>query len=219
MRAKFLKVVLLFWLCGVILAAFLYAPPAEGLGQASRVIYFHIPVAWVAVLAFLVNMAHSIRYLRKREAADDLRASSAAELGLLFALLATITGSIFARITWGSFWNWDPRETSIFILLLIYGAYFALRSAVEDEERRGRLSAVYAIVAFVTVPFLVFVVPRVYFSLHPEPIVSASGQLKMGARMLQVFLASLAGFTGLFAWLYSLRVRIGGKGAHGSSIS
>lgn len=219
MMAKPLKIALLFWLGGVILAAFLYAPPAEGLGQASRVIYFHIPVAWVAVLAFLVNMIYSIRYLRDRQALDDLRASSAAELGLLFAFLATVTGSIFARITWGSFWNWDPRETSMFILLLIYGAYFALRSAVEDKERRARLSAVYALVAFVTVPFLVFVIPRVYFSLHPEPIVSARGQLKMGARMLQVFLASLVGFTGLFAWLYSLRVRVGGKGTHGSDIS
>jgi len=88
---------------------------------------------------------------------------------------------------------------------------------VEDEERRGRLSAVYALVAFVTVPFLVFVVPRVYFSLHPEPIVSASGQLKMGTRMLQVFLASLVGFTGLFAWLYALRVRIGEGSTYGSS--
>jgi heme exporter protein C len=213
MLGKALKVILLLWLLAVIVAAFLYAPPATGLGQASRVVYFHIPVAWVTVLAFLISMVYSVQYLRKRRTRDDLRAASAAGLGFVFAVLATVTGSIFARITWGSFWNWDPRETSIFILLLIYAAYFALRSAVEDEDRRGRLSAVYAIVAFVTVPFLVFVVPRVYFSLHPDPIISASGKLEMSASMVQVFLASLAGFTGLFAWLYRLTVRIGERKA------
>jgi heme exporter protein C len=209
MLAKLAKLGLLVWMCGVIVAAFLYARPAAGLGEASRVVYFHIPVAWVTVLAFLVSMVYSIQYLRRRRMGDDLRAEAAARLGLVFAILATVTGSIFARITWGSFWNWDPRETSIFILLLIYAAYFALRSAVEDEERRGRLSAVYAIVAFVTVPFLVFVVPRVYFSLHPDPIVNATGQLQMSGRMVQVFLASLAGFTGLFVWLYKITVALG----------
>jgi heme exporter protein C len=203
-----LKVLLLLWISGVILAAFLYAPPDRNLGEAGRVIMFHIPVAWVTVLAFLVSCVYSVIFLRKRNLEDDLRAAASAQLGLVFAVLATVTGSIFARITWGSFWNWDPRETSIFILLLIYAAYFALRSAVEDEERKGRLSAVYAIVAFVTVPFLVFVVPRVYFSLHPD-IITPTGKLEMGARTLQVFLASLAGFTGLYAWMYQLAVRIG----------
>ena len=204
---RLLKLLLLAWLSVMIVAAFLYAPADKSLGEAGRVIIFHIPVAWVTVVAFLVSCLYSVLYLRRRREGDDLRASAAAELGLVFAVLATVTGSIFARITWGSFWNWDPRETSIFILLLIYGAYFALRSAIEDDERRGRLSAVYAIVAFVTVPFLIFIVPRVYFSLHPD-IITPTGKLEMGSRTLQVFLASLAGFTGLFAWLWQLRVRI-----------
>jgi heme exporter protein C len=206
--SKLLKMVLLVWIAVVIVAAFLYAPPDKALGQAGRVIIFHVPVAWVTVLAFMVSCVHSVLYLRRRRPQDDLKASSAASLGLVFAILATVTGSMFARITWGSFWNWDPRETSILILLLIYAAYHALRMAIEDEERRGRLSAVYAIVAAVTVPFLVFVVPRVYFSLHPD-IITPTGGLDMGPRTLQVFLASLAGFTGLFAWLFQLTVRTG----------
>ncbi len=205
-----LKFILLIWLSAVIVAGFLYAPADRSLGEAGKVIIFHIPVAWVTVLAFLVSCVYSVLFLRRRQLGDDLRAACSAELGLVFAVLATITGSIFARITWGSFWNWDPRETSIFILLLIYGAYFALRSAVEDEDRRARLSAVYAIVAFVTVPFLVFVVPRVYFSLHPD-IITPTGSLQMGARTLQVFLSSLAGFTGLYVWLFQLAVRIARK--------
>jgi len=204
-----LKLFLGIWMSGVLVAAFLYAPPALGLGEASRVIYFHIPVAWVAVLAFLVSMVSAIQYLRTRETTYDDRANVAAQLGFLFCLLATVTGSIFARITWGSFWNWDPRETSIFILLLIYAAYFALRTAVEDDERRARLAAVYSIIAFITVPFLVFVVPRIYFSLHPEAaFLSKTGGLTMNRKMLQVFLGSLAGFTGIFVWLYRLQLSI-----------
>jgi heme exporter protein C len=164
----------------------------------------------VAVLAFCVNLVASVRYLRKRDALDDARAAAAARLGLVFSVLATVTGSLFANVMWNSFWNWDPREVSIAILLLIYAAYFALREAVPDEERRATLSAAYAVLAFVTMPFLVFVVPRIYWSLHPDTIIGATGKLKleMESRMLQVLLASLVGFTGLFVWLYTLDVRL-----------
>jgi len=194
----------------VILAAFLYAEPEATLGHAARVIFFHIPAAWVAVLAFFVSMIKSIQYLRYSRPLDDHGAVTAAELGLVFTVIATITGSIFANLAWGSPWNWDPRETTIFILLLIYLSYFALRAAVDEDERRGRLAAVYAIVAFITVPFLVFIIPRVYWSLHPDPLISQSGQvgLDMTPRMLQVFLTSLLAFTGLFAWMYDLSQRL-----------
>jgi len=199
------------WMVAVILAAFFYAPTAQGFkGESSRIVFFHVPQAWVAVLAFCVNLVASIRYLRGRDPLDDARATAAARLGLVFSVLATVTGSLFARVMWGSFWNWDPREVSIAILLLVYAAYFALREMVADEERRGTLSAAYAVLAFVTMPFLIFVVPRIYWSLHPDTIISASGQLKfeMESRMRQVFVGSLAGFTGLFVWLYTVEVRL-----------
>jgi heme exporter protein C len=109
---------------------------------------------------------------------------------------------------WGSYWNWDPRETSIFFLLLVYAAYLALRSAIEQEERRARLSAIYSALAFVTVPFLMFVVPRIYFTLHPDPIINPRGKLDMDPRIRIVFFAMLAGFTGLYFWLQTLRVRV-----------
>jgi heme exporter protein C len=136
-----------------------------------------------------------------------VKSSSAAGLGFLFCILATVTGAIWARFTWGSFWNWDPRETSIFVLLLIYGAYFALRSAVEVEEKRAVLSAVYAIIAAATMPFFMFIMPRILSSLHPEPIVNAQGKVHMNPTMLVVFLSSLAGFTGFYFWMFSLQVR------------
>jgi heme exporter protein C len=199
------------WLVLVILAAFFYAPSAAGFkGESARIVFFHVPQAWVAVLAFCVNLVASLRYLRTRNPIDDARAAAAARLGLVFSVLATITGSLFANIMWNSFWNWDPREVSIVILVLIYGAYFALREAIPDDERRGSLSAAYAVLAFVTMPFLVFVVPRIYWSLHPDTIIGATGKLKlqMESRMLQVLLGSLVGFTGLFTWLYTLEVRL-----------
>jgi len=200
---------LFFWMAGVIWAAFLWAPAASGfVGQSSRIVFFHVPTAWVATLAFLGSCIASIRYLKTRQPLDDIRAEAASALGLTFAILATVTGSIFARIMWGSFWNWDPRETSITFLLLIYAAYFALRGAIADPERRATMAAVYSILAFVTVPFLVFVVPRIYWSLHPDTIINTQGKMKMDSRMLQVLLASLAGFTGLGFWLYSIEVRL-----------
>ena len=123
-------------------------------------------------------------------------------------MIATVSGSLWAKAAWHSYWNWDPRETSIFFLLLIYAAYLALRGAIEGEERRARLSAIYSAIAFVSVPFLMFVVPRIYFSLHPDPIINTSGKIEMDPRIRYAFFAMLVGFTGLFAWMLSIRVRL-----------
>ena len=199
---------LFLYMCVVWVAAFLYAPLANKLFEQTRIIYWHIPVAWVTVVAFVVCGFESVRYLRTRDLKYDAMAASAASLGLLFCALATITGSIFSKGMWGAYWNWDPRQTSIFFLLLIYAAYLTLRAAVEDPARRARLSAVYGLFAAGVTPLLIFVVPRLFFTLHPDPIVNAGGKLEMHPRMFQVFMASLVGFTALFFWVYSLEVRI-----------
>jgi heme exporter protein C len=182
-------------------------PIIPGLEEKARIIFFHVPTAWLSVLAFLSALFYGIRYLRKRDHVDDIRSSAAAGIGLMFCILATVTGAIWAKFSWGTYWNWDPRQTSIFVLLLIYGAYFALRSAVENEEKRAALSAVYAIIAGVTMPFFMFIMPRIIASLHPEPLINAQGKVHMNATMLVVFLSSLAGFTGLYYWMWSLQVR------------
>jgi heme exporter protein C len=182
-------------------------PIIPGLEDKARIIFFHVPTAWLSVLAFLSALFYGIRYLRKKDHLDDIRSASAAGIGLMFCLLATVTGAIWAKFSWGTYWNWDPRQTSIFVLLLIYGAYFALRSAVENEEKRAALSAVYAIIAGVTMPFFMFIMPRIISSLHPEPLINAQGKIHMNTTMLMVFLASLAGFTGLYYWIWSLQVR------------
>lgn len=202
------KVLLAIWMAIIIAAAFLYTEAASGFpGETSRILFFHVPQAWVATLAFLLSMIASAVYLAKRRVTADDLALSAAELGFLFCVLATVTGSIFAKATWGSFWNWDPRETSIVILLMIYGAYFALRSAVPDPEKKRVFAGVYAILAFITVPFLVFVVPRITASLHPEDTMNPANP-GMDPKTLKVFLGSLFAYTALFVWMLRLRMRI-----------
>ena len=202
------RLVLLAWIAGWMLAAFLWAPLVPVLGETTRVLYFHIPAAWVTVLALGWSMVHSLLYLRRRRMEHDHHAAAAAEIGILFCVLATVSGSLWAKAMWGSYWNWDPRETSIFFMLLIYAAYLALRGAIDDPDRRARLAAIYSAVAFVSVPFLTFVVPRIYFSLHPDPIINPRGKLDMDPRIRIVFFAMLLGFTGLYLWMQSLRVRV-----------
>ena len=202
------KVGLGIWMSGVIWAAFMYAPRAKALGETTRILFFHVPCAWIATLAFLVSAVYSVQYLRRNRASDDIWSTSSAHLGLIFTILATVTGAIWADEIWGHPWNWDPRQTSIFILLLIYAAYFALRSAVEDDEKRARLAAVYSIIAFLTVPFFMYIVPRIYESLHPDPLINSEGKIKMSGRMREVFFASLFGFTFLYVWMLRLKAKL-----------
>ena len=204
------KYIILVIISGVLIAGILVPIPyIPALGDKARIIYLHVPMSWIAVLAFLISMINSIRFLKSRDMDKDVIAYSSAEIGFIFTLLATITGSLWAKFNWGSFWNWDPRETSIFILLLIYGAYFSLRSAIENPEQKAKLSSVYSIIAFVTVPFFVFIMPRIVESLHPEDaLVDKQGKITMNPVMLTIFLSSLAGFTMFFLWLLNLKVRV-----------
>jgi heme exporter protein C len=203
-----LKYLLFFWLSAVIVLALIYPIPKIGeMGDKARILYFHVPVAWVATISFLTSFYFSVKYLRNRDINNDIIASSSAGLGLLFAVLATVTGAVWARFEWGAFWNWDPRQTAIFILILIYGAYFALRSAVESSEQRAKLSSVYAILAGISVPFFIFIMPRITDSLHPDPIINTRGKINMNTEMFMIFLASLVGFTLLFYWMLRIKIK------------
>jgi heme exporter protein C len=182
-------------------------PIIPALEEKARIMFFHVPTAWLSTLAFIMSMVYGVQYLRKKNLEDDVKSAAAAGLGFLFCFLATATGAIWAKFSWGTYWNWDPRQTSIFVLLLIYGAYFALRSAIEVEEKRATLAAVYAIIAAVTMPFFMFIMPRILASLHPEPILNTQGKVHMNTTMLVVFLSSLAGFTGLYYWMWKLQVK------------
>jgi heme exporter protein C len=197
------------WIALVIAGAFYYAPLAQGfLGQSSRILFFHVPMAWVSFVAFVHAGVSSVRFLAgNRDPQHDRSGAAAVELGLLFGVLATATGAIWARVMWGAYWNWDPRQTSILIALLFYAAYLALRGAVADASTRARLSAAYGALGLVVAPFLFFVLPRLGFTLHPEPVVNTAGKLEVESRMLQVLVASAVGFSVLYFWMHSLRRR------------
>ncbi|HYM21410.1 MAG TPA: cytochrome c biogenesis protein CcsA [Candidatus Kapabacteria bacterium] len=190
-------------------------PLVQGLGELGRNILFHVPMSFVAFIAFLVGTINSIQLLRKNDLKYDLRARAASAGGLLFTTLATITGSIWARFSWGTFWNWDSRETSILVLLLIYVAYFLLRQLLEDsEEKKARTAAVYNIIAFVTVPFLMFILPRITRSLHPggngmeAPVVNLSGKTHIDPWFSIFLWINVVCFAILFYWMRDLFIRI-----------
>lgn len=182
-------------------AVFFIVPPAEGLGNYVRIAFFHIPTAWVAVVAFLGAAYWGARYLKTRELRYDAKSARSAILGLIFTLMATVSGAVFSKLTWGAYWNWDPRQTTIFVLLLIYAAYVTLRMTMRDERARASSSAVYALFSFIAVPFLVFVLPRMFFSLHPSPVLNETGRIDMDAVMLGTLVLSLIDMTLIYIWL------------------
>ena len=195
----------------VIVLAFIWAPPAESLGETARLIFFHVPVAWSSFFAFVIAGMYSIAYLfdkEKKFRGLDEKAYNSAVIGFVFTVLAVISGSIWAKMTWGTFWNWDPRETSIVIVLLIYIAYFSLQAAMAGNENRGKIGSSYLIVAMVMMPFFIFIVPRIYLSLHPNTIINAQRKILMDSRMLITLLTSIATFTLLYFYIFQLMNRL-----------
>ena len=205
---KVLKLLLLPYMAAIIVGAFLWPAPAEGfIGESSRIVFFHVPCAWTSALAFLVAAGFSAAYLARRDPRHDDIAAAAIRLGLLFAVLALLTGSLFAKIMWGSYWNWDPRESSFLLLIFLYAAALFLRAAVEDPQRRARMSAAYSLFAAVLMPFLFFVAPRITASLHPQTVINPQGKILMDGPTKAVFFGAIVGFSALFFWMLSLDAR------------
>ena len=186
---------------GVVAAIIFFVPPIKGLGELAKIIFFHVPTAWVSVVAFFSSAFFAAKFLRTNDFKFDALSARAAKLGFVFVLLSTISGAIFSKLTWGAYWNWDPRQTTIFVLILIYGAYLTLRAAVSDEKIRAKVSAVYSLLSVLTVPFLVFILPRMYFSLHPEPVLNSAGRVEMDSIVLVVLVAAVIDATLIFVQL------------------
>ena len=186
------------------------APQAVGLTAdetaAQRIIYFHVPSAWLSMLAFGVTMVASIGYLISAKRRWDSMAVSSAELGLVFTLAATASGSIWAKPAWNVWWTWDPRLTTYTIVFLLFVAYFMLRSAMEDPARRARFAAVYAIFAFLSVP-ITFMSIRWWRTIHPVLIDPKNG-FGLSKGMLSSFFFCLAAFTLLYIVLLIHRYRL-----------
>ena len=184
---------------------FLYAPREATMGDVQRIFYFHVSSAWVGFFGFFVTFLAGILYLIRGERRWDILALSSVEVGLTFITMAVITGSLWARPVWGTYWTWEPRLTISAVQLLIYIAYGMLRRAVEGPERQARFAAVYGIVAFVTVPLSWFAI-RWWRTIHPE--ILSGGDMALTPRMVQTLLVSLAAFSLLYATLLRQRIRL-----------
>ncbi len=180
--------------------AMLYAPTELIQGEPQRVFYVHLPMAAAAYLSFAICAASGALYLWKRRMTFDIVARSAAEIGVLFTTLVIVSGGLWGRATWGSFWQWEPRLTFTFILWLIFVAYIMLRQAAQDRERAARFGAVLGIIGFADIP-LVFVSVYLWRGIHPEPA-------SMPREMAITLIVSLAAFVTLFAYLLIHRIRV-----------
>ena len=191
---------------------FFYAPMERVMGQVQRVFYFHVAAGWVGMLGFLVAAITGGVYLKTSRRHWDIVSLAAVEIGMVFAFINVVTGAIWARPIWNTWWTWDPRLTTATIMLLIYAAYLMLRQGIEDPDRRARFGAVYAIVGFLSVP-LTFFSARLFRTIHPVVIGSnqpgAEGAFDMTTAMLQTFLFSLLVFSFIFADLLWHRIRLG----------
>jgi len=206
---RILKVLLLPFTAIVIAAAFLWPAPSQGfIGESSRIVFFHVPCAIVGTEAFLVAGVFSFLYLRRSDPRSDDIANASVRLGLLFAILTVVTGSLFSRIMWGAYWNWDPRQSSFLLLIFLYSAYLFLRAAIEDPDKKARLAASYALFAVIPMLFLVFVAPRITPSLHPQTIINPEMKNKMDGPTTTVFVGALIANTGLYIWMLSLETRV-----------
>ncbi len=172
---------------------------------AQRIIYFHIPAAWIGFLAFSVTFVASVAYLRTSARKWDVVALSSVEIGIAFFTMVLITGSLWAKVAWNTWWTWDPRLTISTICWLMYIAYLMLRTAIDDQARRARFSAVFGIVAFVTVP-LDFMAIRWWRTIHP--IIFDTEGFGLSSNMMFAFLFCLGAFTVLYFTLLIHRVRL-----------
>ncbi|MCP4357397.1 MAG: cytochrome c biogenesis protein CcsA [Chloroflexi bacterium] len=145
---------------------FMYAPVERMMGNVQRIFYFHVGTAWVGAIAFFVALAAGLLYLRKPDRKWDIIGLSSVEVGLVFLTITTAAGAIWGKPAWNTWWLWSPRLTLITIAWLTYAAYFMLRGAIEEEEKRGRFAAVYVIVAFVSI-ILAYISIRIWRDIHP----------------------------------------------------
>ena len=193
---------------------FFYAPQEAVMGDVQRVFYFHVSAGWVGMLGFIGAAVAGIIYLIKKDRKWDIVGLAAVEIGIVFIFINIVTGSIWARPIWNTWWTWDPRLTTATVMLLIYFAYLMLRQGIEDPDRRARFAAVYAIVGSLSVP-LTYFSARIFRTIHPIVIgggdPSTTGSFDMTTMMLQTFMFGLLTFTFIFIDLFWHRIRLGRK--------
>jgi heme exporter protein C len=184
------------------------APPDAEQGNVQRLMYIHVPAAWLAYLSFAVVFVGSIAYLATKKTRWDRLAAASAEIGVLFTALTIVLGSLWGKPVWGTWWTWDPRLTTTAILLLIYVGYLAVRSLPDSPARKARWAAVVGIVGFVDVPIVQLSVTW-WRGLHQGPTVRLLQAPTIAPVMLAALLVGVFAFTLVYLYLMALRLRVG----------
>jgi heme exporter protein C len=179
-----------------------YVPTEKEMGVVQRIFYLHVPLAWLAFLSFFVVFVASAIYLWKRQSKWDVRASAAAEVGVVFTTLFLISGIIWAKPIWGVWWTWDPRLTSALVLWLIYVAYLLVRTYAPDSQRGSRFAAVVGVVGFVDVPIVALAI-TLWRTQHPSAVIFEDG---LAPPMLATLLVNITAFTVFYIVLMRLRI-------------
>lgn len=162
---KWLSMILLYYT--LVAGLMVEVPRLPILHESIRNLYFHVPMWFGMLTLYAISFAQSIMYLKNNTLRHDIRARAFAETGLLYGVLGLLTGSLWARYTWGAWWTNDPKLNAAAIGMLMYLAYFVLRGSMEDPSQRAKIAAVYNILAFLVLVPLLFVIPRLTDSLHP----------------------------------------------------
>jgi len=203
---------LLGWLAGFglvsgLVMGFGVAPREVIQGNVQRIMYLHVPAVWVAYLAFIVGFIASVVYLARRRDAADRLAHAACEVGTLFLGVNIATGAIWGKPTWGTWWTWDARLTSVAVVFVMFLAYLLLRGAIDDHERAARYAAVLGIVATLNIPLVHF---SVYWwrTLHQPPSLLKPGSSTMPSVILTALLVNFAALALLGAYFIARRARL-----------
>ncbi len=184
---------------------FFYAPREATMGEVQRIFYFHVASAWVGFFGFFVTFAGGVGYLATNNRRWDILAFSSAEVGLVYISMTLVTGMLWAKPAWGTYWTWEPRLTISAVQWLLYVAYVMLRGSVFSPEREARFAAVYGITAFATVPLSWFAI-RWWRTIHPV-IVSGAG-MALTPKMIHTLLVSIAAFTLVYVTLLRQRIAL-----------
>ena len=195
---------------GTLAAAFVVAlavPPELTQGDLARVIFVHVPSAWLAYLAFIVTLVASVAYLVRRNPVWDRRAASSAEVGVLFTGLALATGSIWGKPTWGVWWTWDARLVLTAVMFFVYLGYLALRRSITEPEARARRSAWFGVFAVIQIPLVHFSVLW-WRTLHQPPTLLRPDGMQMDAPFRGGLIMAVIAFTVVYAALVRRRIRL-----------
>jgi heme exporter protein C len=183
---------------------FFWVPTERTMGVVQRIFYIHVPAAWVAFMAFGIVAICSAVYLWLKDERLDMAALAAAEGGILFTAICLLTGPLWGRVAWGTWWSWEPRLTLTLLLWFIYIGYFLVRASTENPERGKRFAAVVGIVGALDIP-LIHISVKWFRSLHPEPVVMNPDGPTLHPDMLTTLFTGLGAFTVIFFSLFLFR--------------